>query len=123
MPCVAAGNGGALVIVGATDPAPIVMLKFCTAAGLAPLDAVIVPLNCPATDGVPDKRPVTLLSANPVGNTPDVSENVGTGPPVATNEWLYEAPMLPGTGSALVMVGGTGGGRNRKIIGKARCSA
>ena len=64
--------GTALVIVGGV---PITKLKFCVAAGENPFDAVTVPLNVPATVGVPDTTPA-VLKLRPVGSAPDVTAKV-----------------------------------------------
>ena len=61
--------GTALVIAGGV---PIWILKFCVATGAYPLDAVTVPLNVPAADGVPEITPAPLR-LRPVGNAPEVT--------------------------------------------------
>ena len=60
-----------MVIVGGTGAAEMTMLKFCVATGAKPFDAVTVPLNVPATVGVPEITPALRL--RPVGNVPDVT--------------------------------------------------
>ena len=61
--------GATLVIEGAV---PITMVKFCVAAGANPFDAVTVPLNVPATVGVPEITPAPLR-LKPVGSAPEVT--------------------------------------------------
>ena len=48
---------------------PTTMLKFCVAIGRIAFVAVTVPLNVPATVGVPDSTPAELR-LRPVGNAP-----------------------------------------------------
>ena len=79
--------GAALVIVGATGPAEMLMLKFCVAAGAYPFDAVTVPVNVPTTLGVPVTAPAEL-KLSPVGSAPVVTAKVIDAVPVAVYVWL-----------------------------------
>jgi hypothetical protein len=91
----------ALVIAGAW---PTVSVKFCVAAGLTPLLAVIVIGNVPVTVGVPLSAPVAEFRVTPFGSAP-VSLNVGAGKPVAVTvkepAWLMTKLAL----LTLVMAG------------------
>ena len=57
------------------------MVKSCVALGSTPLLAVTVPVNVPATVGVPLITPA-LFMLRPVGSAPDVTLKVGVGEPV-----------------------------------------
>ena len=74
-----------------TGAASTVSVKFCVASGVMPLVAVMTKGKVPLTVGVPDRTPA-VLSVTPVGNEPEVTENVGTGVPVAVT---VNVPAVP----------------------------
>ena len=77
-------------------------MKFCTALGKTPFDAVNVMLNVPLAVGVPLKTPA--LKVTPVGSAPD-SVMVGAGDPVAVTVNDPAAPSVNVVLLALVMAG------------------
>jgi hypothetical protein len=77
-------------------------VKFCTALGETPFDAVNVMLNVPLAVGVPLRTPA--LKVTPVGSAPD-SVIVGVGDPVAVTVNEPAAPWVNVVLLALVMVG------------------
>ena len=79
-----------------------VSVKFCTALGETPFDAVNVMLNVPFAVGVPLKTPA--LNVTPAGSAPD-SVIVGVGKPVAVTVNVPGAPSVNVVLLALVMTG------------------
>jgi hypothetical protein len=77
-------------------------VKFCTALGKTPFDAVNVMGNVPLAVGVPLKTPA--LNVTPVGSAPD-SVIVGVGDPVAVTVNEPAAPSVNVVLLALVMIG------------------
>jgi hypothetical protein len=89
----------ALVMIGAWLT---VNVKFCTALGKMPFDAVNVIGNVPLAVGVPLRTPA--LNVTPVGSAPD-SAIVGAGNPVAVTVNEPAAPSVNVVLLALVMAG------------------
>jgi hypothetical protein len=83
----------------------MVMLKFCVASGNVPLVARTVPVNVPATVGVPLMTPPEL-NVSPVGNAPLVTEKVGEFVAVYVN--VYAEPAVPFGGGPFVIDGAAG---------------
>jgi hypothetical protein len=77
-------------------------VKFCTALGETPFDAVNVMLNVPLAVGVPLRTPA--LKVTPAGSAPD-SVIVGAGNPVAVTVNEPAAPWVNVVLLALVMAG------------------
>ena len=69
------------------------------------LALITVTPKTPAVVGVPESSPVTLLSVNPGGNTPEARLYAGAGKPFAENVKLYGVPTTPLTGAAVNTVG------------------
>src|ERR1017187_8253309 len=89
----------ALVMAGACL---MVSVKFCTALGKTPFDAVNVIGNVPLAVGVPLKTPA--LKVTPLGSAPD-SVMVGAGDPTAVTVNEPGAPWVTVGLLALVMTG------------------
>ena len=79
-----------------------VSVKFCTALGEMPFDAVNVIGNVPLAVGVPLRTPA--LKVTPVGSAPD-SVIVGAGNPVAVTVNEPATPTVNVVLFALVMAG------------------
>ena len=77
-------------------------MKFCTALGKTPFDAVNVIGNVPLVVGVPLRTPA--MNVTPVGRAPD-SVIVGAGNPVAVTVNDPAAPWANVVLLALVMTG------------------
>src|SRR6185369_5641327 len=104
-----AGPGTPAPIVGAPGTvAAIVIEKLCVTLPDV-LVAVTMPVNVPATFGVPVRAPVVPLSARPPGKAPEVRLKVGVGDPLAVYVNEYATLNVPPGGATLVKAGATPG--------------
>jgi len=66
-----------------------------------------VKLESPVAVGVPDISPVGPSRTRPSGRAPETTDHAyGVLPPVAANDWLYAAPIVPAGKDAVVMIRG-----------------
>jgi len=93
---------GKEVVVTVSAGAFTVSVKFWTALGKTPFEAVKVSLNVPFTVGVPLRVPA--LNVTPPGSVPD-SAILGVGDPVAVTVNEPATPSVNDVLFALVMAG------------------
>lgn len=94
--------GKDVVVTVNTADAFTVSVKFWTALGEMPFDAVNVTLNVPLAVGVPLRAPA--LNVTPLGSVPD-SAILGVGDPVAVTVNEPATPSVKAVLLALVMAG------------------